>query len=195
MADLFQIAVGQQGYFTSSQAREAGVSGDLVKYHARTGRFIRVYRGVYRFRDYPPSPREEVAAAWLAVGKDIAVVSHESALDLLDLTDVIPYGIHITVPRSERSVRRLPGVRLHTTTKELDPEDVQTIDGVRVTAPVRSILDTATSGLSPEHVEVAVAQALGRGLTTSQELSQAARTRSRRVQRMVNQSIELASAS
>ena len=62
--------------------------------------------GVYRFRDYPPSPREEVAAAWLAVGQDVAVVSHESALDLWDLSDVIPGAVHLTVPRAQRSLAR-----------------------------------------------------------------------------------------
>ncbi len=67
--DFFQIAAGQQGYFTSRQAHDAGVSNDLVKHYLRSGKFIRAHRGVYRFRDYPPSPREHVVAAWLAVGR------------------------------------------------------------------------------------------------------------------------------
>jgi len=152
MADLYQIAVGQQGYFTSQQAHGSGVSNDLVNHHVRTGRFLRIHRGLFRFRDYPPSPREHVAAAWLAMGKEAAVVSHESALDLLDLTDVIPHGIHITVPRAKRFVRERPGIVLHTTTRELEPGDVQTVEGVKVTSPARTVVDTADAGMSPEHL-------------------------------------------
>ena len=37
---------------------------------------------------------------WLAVGKDTAVVSHESALDLLDLSDVIPNAARNSHPHS-----------------------------------------------------------------------------------------------
>jgi predicted transcriptional regulator of viral defense system len=119
---LFAIASEQQGYFTAKQAMACGFDGDLLAHHTGRGRFLRVHRGVYRLRDYPSSPREEVAAAWLAAGKDAAVISHESALDLLDLSDITPGAIHITVPRSKRYVSKLPGVRVHTTTRPLvDP--------------------------------------------------------------------------
>lgn len=194
IADLFQIASGQQGYFTAQQAHQSGVSNDLVKHHIRSGKFIRAYRGVYRFRDYPSAMREEVAAAWLAVGKDEAVVSHESALDLLDLTDIIPYGIHITVPRTGRYARRIPGVILHTTTDEFTPQNLQTVDGVKVTSATRTIADLAAAGQSPEHVEVAVAQALERGMTSTRRLRAAAAGRSQRVQRMIDLAIETAAS-
>jgi predicted transcriptional regulator of viral defense system len=59
-----------------------------------------------------------MAAACLALGSD-ALISHESALALLDLSDVIPDAIHIVVPRSRRYRPALPGVRLHTTTRPL----------------------------------------------------------------------------
>ena len=74
---LFQVAAGQHGFFTTFQAAESGIDRRLLAYHTGTGRLERAYRGVYRFRDFPSGPRDEVAAAWLAVGKDIAVVSHD----------------------------------------------------------------------------------------------------------------------
>lgn len=83
-ADLFDIATGQHGYFSTEQACEAGFGRDLLSYHASTGCFIRVQRGLYRFRDYPSSPREEIMAALLAV------VSHQTALELLELSGNIP---------------------------------------------------------------------------------------------------------
>ena len=66
---LFEVASTQHGYFTAGQARTCGFGTDLLTYHARAGRFLRVYRGVYRLRDYPSSPHEQVVAAWLALGR------------------------------------------------------------------------------------------------------------------------------
>ena len=79
---LFQLASEQRGYFTTTQARDHGFSRALLAHHAKTGTFQRVYTAVYRFRDYPSTPREEVVAAWLALDKETTVVSHESALEL-----------------------------------------------------------------------------------------------------------------
>src|SRR5947207_832146 len=112
-------AADQHGYFTAKQAQDCGLGRPLLTYHTRSGRFQRIYRGIYRLRDYPTSPHDEVYAACLAVGPDpdTAVVSHESALDLLDLSDVIPNEVHLTVSRARRDLPRLPGVRIHTTTR------------------------------------------------------------------------------
>ena len=189
LAGLFQIAVGQQGYFTAAQARECGVSKDLVKYHVGTGRFQRAHRGVYRYRDYPPSPREHVAAAWQAVGKDKAVVSHESALDLHELSDVIPWGTHITVPREQRSAFRPEGVLLHTTMYPPTQREIDRIDGVRVTSPARTIVDLADTGRALEHVFSAVRDGLERGVVTQGELRRLAATRGARVSAVVDQAI------
>ena len=92
-----------------------GYSPALLSHHARSGRFLRERRGLYRLREYPSSPREEVTAAWLAARPEHAVVSHESALDLLDLSEIIPNVIHLTVPRSRRGLEAPPGILLHTT--------------------------------------------------------------------------------
>ena len=95
---LFQLASEQRGYFTATQARDYGYSRALLAHHTKTGTFQRAYTGVYRFRDYPSTPREEVVAAWLVLGRDVAVVSHESALELWDLSDLIPDAIHLPYP-------------------------------------------------------------------------------------------------
>ena len=109
---LFDVASEQYGYFTADQATRCGYAPDMLTYHVGRGTFQRVHRGIYRFRDYPSSLHEPVIAAWLAIGKDAAVVSHESALDLWDLSDVIAAAVHLTVPRVQRSLanRSLPGV-------------------------------------------------------------------------------------
>jgi len=188
---LFGIASGQQGHFTAGQARVCGFGWDDLSYHVRRGRFIRVHRGVYRFRDYPSGPREDVMAAWLAVGKDVAVVSHEIALDLLDLSDVIPNAVDLTVPRSRRYLAAPPGARLHTTTRPPRPADVTEREGIRLTSATRTILDAAEYGTAGEQVEMAVVQASERGQTTRALLEAGARERNHYVAELVAGALEL----
>lgn len=189
---LFQIASGQMGYFTASQARKVGVSRTLLHHHTKGGKFERVYHGVYRFRDYPSTPREEVTAAWLAVGKDIAVVSHESALDLLDLTDIIPNRIDVMVPRSKRYLRVPDDVTLHTTTQPIDQAATTFREGIRISSAARTIVDVADTGLSEEHVQRAVQEAIHLGMSTSSLLRGEAANRSQRVQAIIERAIETA---
>jgi predicted transcriptional regulator of viral defense system len=88
----------------------------MLTYHASTGTFRRVYRGVYRFNDCPWSQREHVFAAWACRRKgDAAVVSYESALDIWDLSDLVPDAVYLALHRSLRSraKRSLPGVVIH----------------------------------------------------------------------------------
>ncbi|MBX5490764.1 MAG: type IV toxin-antitoxin system AbiEi family antitoxin domain-containing protein [Chloroflexi bacterium] len=184
-ARLFEITSEQGGYFTAEQARACGYSWALLSHHMKNGRFVRVRRGRYRYREYPSSPREEVLAAWLAVSKDIAVVLHDSALDLLDLSDVIPDAVHLTVPLSRRNHPTLPGVRIHTTVRPLRPSDLTYRDGMVLTSATRTILDVAEAGTAPDQVELAVAQALERGLAVPEQLRQGAAERSRRVAALI----------
>jgi predicted transcriptional regulator of viral defense system len=186
---LFAIASEQHGYFTAAQARVCGINWDLLTNGSKRGRYIRIRRGLYRLRDYPSSPREEVVAAWLAVGKDVAVVSHDSALDLLGLSDVIPEAVHLSVPRSKRNLPDLSGVKIHTTTRRLGPTDVNVRDGIRVTSPARTIVDAAEIGTGPEQIEAAIHQALQRRLTTRTRLEQAVNGRSHRVRSLIDNAL------
>jgi predicted transcriptional regulator of viral defense system len=182
---LFEVASEQGGYFTAEQARACGYSFALLSHHTKSGRFLRIRRGLYRLREYPSSPREDVLAAWLAVGKDTAVVSHESALDLLDLSDVIPDAAHLTVPRSRRNLPSLPGVRIHTTMRQLQPSDLTYRDGMVITSATRTILDLAEAGTAPDQVELAVIQAVERGLAVPDQLRRDAAARGRRVAALI----------
>ncbi len=187
---LFGIASTQHGYFTAAQARACGFDWSALTRHAQSGRFIRVARGLYRLRDYPSSPREEVAAAWLAAGPTHAVVSHESALDLLELSDIIPDSIHLTVPRSMRYLRPLPGVTIHTLSEPLRPDEVISRNGVRLTSPARTILDSAAAGAAPEQIELAVVQSVRRGMVAPWQLGRDARERGGRIGRLVADALQ-----
>lgn len=187
---LFEIAASQRGYFTAGQARECGFGWDLLAYHAKTGRFRRVQRGLYRFRDYPSSMHEEVVAAWLAVGKDIAVVSHESALELLELSDVIPTAVHLTVPRDKRYLRPPPDTVVHTTVVPVPRRDTVVREGIRMTSPSRTIVDAAEAGTDPDQVVKAVRQALRHGVTTEHHLRSELQDRDADVGQLIEMAIE-----
>jgi predicted transcriptional regulator of viral defense system len=189
-ARLFEVASEQGGYFTAAQARARGFSKALLAHHAKSGRFIRVRQGLYRFREYPSSTREDVVAAWLATGKEVAAVSHDSALDILGLSDVVPEVVHLTVPRTRRYRSRFPGIAIHTTTRRLGKCDVVVRDGIRVTAAARSIIDAAEAGTAPEQITAAVGQALDRGMATKSKLLAVAKARGGRVERLVRQVVE-----
>jgi len=185
---LFAVASQQGGHFTTAQARECGYSRALLSHYAGTGEFIRVHRGVYRIRDYPSHPRGQVIAAWLAAGPD-AAVSHESALELFDLSDVVPSSVHITVPRARRGYTPPAGVTIHTTTRSLEGNAVTVRGGMRVTAPTRSIVDAADAGVAPEQIRRAAAEAVERGLTSRRDLLAVARERGGRVEELVEDGV------
>ncbi len=191
---LFEVASGQAGYFTASQARACGFSRALLAHHARGGRFERVGQALYRLAQYPSSPREEIVAAWLAAGAEEAAVSHESALDLLGLCDVVPRRIHLTVPRSRRYRTPPRGVSLHTTTRPFARDDLLVRDGLRVTSPLRAIVDSAESGTAPEQILRAVREAVDRGLATRARLLAAARAKGGRVERLLRRALAEAPA-
>jgi predicted transcriptional regulator of viral defense system len=178
---LFDVASGQSGFFTTTQAETCGFQASLRAYHRKSGRWIRTHPGVYRLIEYPSSQHEEIIAAWLWAGKDIAAVSHESALDLLNLADTIPSKIHLTVPRSSRHRSAPAGIALHTTTKGFQPGELITRGGLRLTSAVRTIVDSAEAGTAPEQIVAAIKNAVGRGLASTQQLRSASASSSKRV--------------
>jgi predicted transcriptional regulator of viral defense system len=183
---LYRIAESQAGYFTAEQALDTGMDRSTLLHHARPGgRYERVRRGLYRLRHFPSSPHEHVVAAWLDLSAP-AVVSHESALELYELSDVIPSTVHITLPRTKRGQRPRSGVRFHVLTDPPSPDETRRVDGVLTTSPERTIVDSLEAGTQPEQIELAVEQALGRGLTTPRRLRAAAASRPNRVRSFID---------
>jgi predicted transcriptional regulator of viral defense system len=170
-------AYQQGGYFNAGQARAHTVSRQLLAHHVRRGRFERIRRGLYRVQGFPSAEHDDMRQAWMAVDIPDTLLSHESALALLDLSDNIPDGIHLLVPRRRRGLRRPAGVTLHT---RPDVEEVATVwrDGLPLTAPARTLVDVADR-LQPEQLSMAVRQALRRGLLTRKQLQEEAARRRR----------------
>jgi len=192
---LYRLAESQAGYFTAGQALAAGMDRSTLRHHARPGgRYERVRRGLYRLRHFPTSPHEHVVAAWLPLRDACGVVSHESALELWDLSDVIPGVVHVSLPRAKRGQRPRPGIRLHTLQRPPGASEQRRVHGVPVTTSERSIVDSLEAGAQPEQIEMAIRQALERGLTTRRRLREAAAGRSARVRGFVEAALAEAPA-
>jgi len=92
----------------------------------------------------------------------MGVLSHQTALSLMELSDVNPARIHLTLPVGYRVRRRkVPGVLvLHWA--DLPEKDVGSVEGVPVTKAARTIRDCAESHIGPALLR----QALEDGIRT-----------------------------
>lgn len=172
---LYRLAERQAGYLTARQAVAAGIPRSTLAHHARLGgRLQPVSRGVYRLRNFPPSPHEDIVAGWLRTPPSAdAVVSRQSALEMHDLSDLIADQVRVSVPR-DRHRKAMAGLTLHVTQLPILPTERRETLGVPVTSPERTILDVLRDGGPNEQIERAIAQALRRGLTTRRRLSSTA---------------------
>lgn len=171
---LYRIAAAQGGYFTAAQARQVGYAYSQQHFHVARGNWSKIERGLFRLPDFPPSEREDLIrwSLWSRNQKGVpqAVVSHDTALTVHDLSDVMPERVHLTVPKGFRKSVP-PGCVLHKAT--LIPDEIEFRTGYRVTTPLRTVLDVADSPLSQEHLNRAVGDALERGLVRHRSLENA----------------------
>jgi len=184
MAALFSVAEEQQGYFTSRQATEAGYRLGSLAHHVKVGNWMRVARGVYRLARFPQSDEEQlvVFSLWSRnrAGVPAGVYSHQTALNIHELSDVNPAKLHMTVPPEFRRSAKIPRVLvLHHA--GLASKDVEQRQGFRVTRPLRTIVDLAvTEQVSRDLIEQALAESQNRGLFTARDIKDGRR----RVQHM-----------
>lgn len=169
---LYALAATQDGHFTTAQAAEAGYSRPLLNHHVKAGRFLRIERGIYRLRDFPPADHEDLVVPWLWSDQQ-GVVSHETALLLHGLSDALPARVDLTVPASWRD-RRLkipPIVRLHHA--DIPAADRAWSGPVPVTTPLRTLADCAADHVQPDLIAQATRDGLRRGLFAERELQDA----------------------
>ncbi len=176
---LFAVAEGQQGYFTSKQAAEAGYQLGSQAHHVKSGNWTRVERGIYRLTRFPQSSEEQLViyALWSRnrAGEPEGVYSHQTALSIHELSDLNPAKLHMTVPAAFRRTAKTPNVLvLHRS--DLNKKDVELQQGFAVTRPLRSIADLAAAeSTSRDIVEQALIEGRRRGVITARELSELGR--------------------
>lgn len=171
---LHEVAQSQQGFFTTKQAIRAGFSEKTHSYHVNARNWIREHRGIYRLADFPPPERPDLML-WYLWSQDRkeqpeGTYSHDTALSLHELSDIMPSKLHMTVPRDFRRNSRIPEILvLHRA--QLDPSEVQEVHGVRVTRVLRTIMDLLRSGhVDRSQLKLAVDEAIRRGLIARREI-------------------------
>lgn len=142
---LVPLARAQHGPFTRQQAIEAGCSPSTIKRRLASGRWVRLYRGVYCAATVPDSLERTVSAAVLACGCG-AAASHRTAARLWDLDVPAPDQPEVTVPLPSKA--HPPGIRVHGTGR-LSRSEAASRDGIRITSPMRTLLDLAQTSEAP----------------------------------------------
>jgi predicted transcriptional regulator of viral defense system len=177
--NIRSIASRQQGYFTAKQASEAGYSYAAQYHQVAVENWVREARGIYRIADYTGADRPDLVlwSLWSGnrKGKPQGVYSHETALSIHNLSDVMPASLHMTVPPSFRKSAKIPKV-LVIHRAMLTATDIQEMDGYSITRPLRTILDVAVAEtISADLLEQAIRQSLQRGLVKRDDLAKATR--------------------
>src|SRR6202040_2869574 len=149
---LYEIVEDQQGFFTTKQAKAVGFAENTHPYHVQAGNWIREHRGIYRLGSFPRGggPDPMLWSLWSRNRGEAAqgVYSHQTALSLHDLSDVMPAKLHMTVPRSFRRNSEIPRVLvLHVA--DLAQSDIGVAHGVPLTRPMQTILDVLAGGEVP----------------------------------------------
>ena len=119
----------------------------------------------------------------------LGTYSHNTALSLHALSDVMPAKLDMTVPPGFQRMAAIPRVlRLHG--GRLAEDDIETNDGVRVTTPLRTLVDVvAADRLAVELQVQAFQEALQRGLVTARQLARvkSSRRARQRLDRVIQQ--------
>lgn len=131
--ELDRILNENAGIITSAEAQAIGASRTVFADFARRRNLERVSRGVYLDPDVFP---DEIALLQMRFPK--AIISHESALYLYDMTDREPAPFTVTVPSSyNASTLKDQGAQVHYVKPawyELGIAEVETPTGARVKA-------------------------------------------------------------
>lgn len=162
---LFELAALQQGFFTAKQAVKAGYSYRMQSHYRQKGEWLEIDRGVFRLAQFPHSPDEDYVrwSLWSRGrdGQPQAVISHDSALSIHELSDIMPAKIHLTVPSGFRK-KKPKGCFFHQGNVSNDAKEQR--EGYFVTTPLKTIIDSAESNFSMDYLEQAIRQACDKGM-------------------------------
>jgi len=159
---LVEVAAEQHGLVDTASARTLGIPPVSLTRYTTSGRLERVAHGLYRVTAIPDDRLTPYMAAVLWA-RGAAAISHASALEMLELCDVFPPKIHLTVPPAYRP-RKAGGQHYRIHRQNLRPTDLTVFSGVPVVTAYQAILQSALTGEDPEQLRLAVRNATKEGL-------------------------------
>ena len=157
------VAADQQGVVTAEQCRDAGVGRFTVQRLCRSRQWLRLSRGAYLVdaEDIREPPRTAMIRAAVLSAGPVAVAVLDTAAEVHGIAGIVrpsaagarPGGpaafervspaaaVHVSLPGSAARARRVgeAGVRLHQFV--LRPDEITTVNDVRVTTPTRTLAD------------------------------------------------------
>lgn len=171
---LYELASSMHGYFTTRDAATAGFSSQLLLKHIDAGRVSRARRGVYRLVHFPAGEHEELVVVWLWSDRR-GVFSHQTALALHGLSDVLPAKAHLSLPSSwqKRRLRVPPGVVIHH--GDIPKRERAWFGAVPATSARQTLNDCAHEKLAPDLLRQAAREAVRRGIVAKDDLSEVKR--------------------
>ena len=166
--DLLSTAAAQHGFFTTAQAAEHDISRRALSWRAQHGSAERIAHGLYRLPHWPPDPADQLYA--LQALAPFGTFSHDTALTLLGLSDIIPSTTHFTIPETSR-LRSRPGITLHRS-RHGAMTDRALRDGLWVSTARRALIDAAREGADPDQIVSAASDARQRAMLTPDDLAE-----------------------
>jgi predicted transcriptional regulator of viral defense system len=132
-APLPEIAARQHGLL---KTRQLGLTSGGIAKRVRNGSLHRHYRGVYSLGHRKLSREGELLAAVFAAG-DAAALAALTAAVHWEVSRFVTAEIHVIAPTTRRPQA---GFYLHSS-RNLDPRDITTFNGIPVTTVARTLID------------------------------------------------------
>jgi hypothetical protein len=166
----------QAGVITRAQAHESGLSDDTIAHRVASGRWQRIYPGVYTTFSGPLPRQARLWAAVLYAGPG-AVLSHETAAEFQRLVDNRSPHIHLTVTAARRvAIQR--GLKIHISQRILGDRGFP-VGVLPQTLVDDTLLDLIDEAQTFDDVCALVTRAFGRKLTSEGRLRATAHMRKR----------------
>jgi hypothetical protein len=168
----------QCGVISRQQALDAGFTDKAIEWRLHSGHWQLLHRRVYATFTGVLSRQARLWAAVLKVGPD-AVLSHETAAEIHQLTDNLRSRIHISVPAEQHPARReaIRGVVIHRRRGLV--AEWQPAWQLPRTSVEDTVLDLVGAARSFDDAYGWISAAVGRRLTTPEMLVKALSARSR----------------
>ena len=172
---LAELAESQCGVLAVGQVIAGGLTRDMARSRLRQGSWQRLHTGVYAVFSGEPGRAAVLWAAVLRAGPG-AMLSFQTAAELVTLTDRPSDLIHVTVPK-ERHLAHIPEVVLHRS--ERAAQQVHPARTPPQTRVEETVLDLVGVAGTVDDAYGWVARAVGRRLTTEARLRDAMELRGR----------------
>jgi predicted transcriptional regulator of viral defense system len=162
VATITTLAAANGGFLVAQDVAAAGIDQAWLSKLASRGRIERKAQGLYRMAGWPASRFDEFREATLWARRR-GVIAGESALDLWDLSHVVPRVIDLIVEPGYRP-RKAGAEAYRIRRRALSLDLMDEVEGIAVLSPFATIQDCIRIGTSSREISKAIDTAQAREL-------------------------------